>query len=420
MRLRKLSILSPAVVLSTAALLNIVAPQLAHATPATLYWCNTASSNFNTAGNWNTNSSCSGGTNEVPATGDNLVFDSTNLSGSATVDDDMSGLSVGSITFQGSNANAYGYTLASNESNTLTVTGGITQSSGEFATIKLSMTLSGTQSITNTGTSGLVIGDYTGTTPTTLSIGTSAITMVGNSTCAATNIYSALTGSGTIHDNYTTGGVSLNTDSPGFTGTINVNGAEFLANSGQALGSSAATTAVANGATLALGYSANTSFPENISLDGTGAGGVGTIVTQTPQSMDCSGGGGSSNSGTAYTATLTGAVTLLSNVTVLTNQGYNLAVAGPLSGDFTLTAAPNSAGSLTIDSSNNTSNTPNTTTNGSSSNTPGTPDTGFALASAHPIITLGVASLSALFIAGLAYYNKHGLSAVRAKAKHKK
>lgn len=419
MRLKKLSVLAPAVVLSSAALLNILVPQLAHATPPTLYWCNTAGSNFNTASNWNTNSSCSGGTNEVPATGDNLVFDVTNLSADATVDDDISGLSVGSITFQGSNSSGYYYTIASSENNTLTVTGGITQSSVEFANIKLNLTLSGAQSITNTNLGSLAIGDSSGITPTTLSVGTSTITMVGNTSCAATNIYSSLSGSGVIDDNYTTGGVSLNTDSPSFTGTINVNGSQLVSNSSQALGSSAATTVVASGASLALGYSANTSFPENISLDGTGPSNVGTIVTEAPQDMDCGAGGGTGYS-TTYVATLTGTVTLQSNATILTNQGYDLDVDGPLSGDFTLTAAPNSAGTLTIDSSDNTSNTPNTATNSSSANAPSTPDTGFALASAHPIVTLGVASLSALFIAGLAYYNNHGFSIARTKTKHTK
>jgi len=421
MKLKKLSTLAPALVLSSAALLNILVPQLAHATPVTLYWCNTASSNFNTASNWNTNSSCSGGTNEVPAAGDNLVFDATNLTAAATIDDDISGLSVGSITFQGSNGSGYYYTIASTEGNTLTVTGGITQSSADFANIELSLTLSGTQSITNTSIAGLTIGDSSGTTPTTLSIGTSTITMVGNATCAATNIYSSLSGSGVINDDYATGGMSLNTDSPSFTGTINVNDdAQLVSNSGQALGSSAATTVVTSGASLALGYSANTSFPENISLDGTGPSNIGTIITQAPQPMACGAGGGSGNSGTTYTATLTGTVTLLSDATIFTNQGYNLAVDGPLTGNFTLTAAPNSAGTLTIDSSNNTSNTPNTTTDSSSASAPKTPDTGVALASAHPIVTLGIASLSAFFIAGLAYYNNHGFSLARTKTKHTK
>ncbi|HUB92990.1 MAG TPA: hypothetical protein VMB52_00625 [Verrucomicrobiae bacterium] len=396
-----------------------------HALGTTLYWCDVAGTgtvDFNTAGNWNTNSSCSGGTAEVPAAGFNLVFDNTNLTASETINDDISGLSLGSITFQGTSASFYGYTLASTNSYTLTTTTGITQNANSTATLKLNLTLSGSQAITNTSTSQLNIGDSTGATATTLTIGSNTLTLTGNATCAAMNVYSALSGGGALTDNYTSGGVSLDTNSPNFTGTINVNGAFLNANSAQALGSSTATTVVASGASLGLGYAANTTYPENITLSGAGSGGAGTIVTGTISPVLCGAGGGSGNNSTTYTATLSGTVTLQSNATVLTSQGYNLTVAGPLAGAFTLTAASGSTGTLTIASSNNTSNTPNTPSASSTPTTPttpGTPDTGFALAAAHPAATFAVSAIAAGLIAGLAFRANRKLAPVRAKTGRK-
>ena len=351
MKLKRLSALGSALVLSISTLLSIgFAGTAFAAAPYTCTWTGATNNNFNTAGNW---TGCNSAAPQ-PADNDNLVFSNTSLSAEANLVNDITGLQVNSITFSGTNSSYYGYAITGNS---ISISGGITQSANTFSTLDVStLTLSGSQTF-SLSNAGLTIGDSTQATSSTLSIGSNTLTISDSTSCTGLKIYSALTGSGTITDNTTTG-VSLNTDSPSFSGAINVSSGYLSANSGQALGASSATVSIASGASLFLGYTSNVTYAENLNLNGSGVSSGGTVITGQPAlyGAQCAGGVGTP---TTSTATLSGNVTLLSNSTVYTGQYNNLDVTGPLSGSYTLTSASGSAGTLTVNSSNNTSQTPN-------------------------------------------------------------
>lgn len=376
-------------VLTVSSAMVLALPGVAHAAGTTLFWCNTTGTgtlNFNTASNWNTSNSCSGGTAQVPVAGNNLVFDVTNLTANETIDDDISGLSVGSVTFQGTSTNGYLYTIGSTAGNALTVTANIVNSVVGTpvggTTLDLDVIISGSQILSDPG--GALVFDKT----KTLTISNGSTLNITNAGSLGTNL-PILAGSGTINGTATDGPVGVWGSSPSFTGTINVaSGGEVVAGANQALGGSSASTVIANGASLGIIYFADIALSENITLTGAGTAGAGaTILTNPPY-------GGAAGAPTSpFTATLSGNVTLASNVTAKLNSNSNLVISGPLSGNYTLTAATGSQGTLTISSSNNTSKTPNTAV--PSGKIPGTPDTGFALAAAHPLVTLGFSLLAA-------------------------
>src|SRR6187431_1579524 len=73
---------------------------------ATCTWTGASSDNFNTAGNW---SNCGSG---VPQTGDNITFDNTSLSADKTLNNNITSLSVATITFSGTGS--YTFKLSGN------------------------------------------------------------------------------------------------------------------------------------------------------------------------------------------------------------------------------------------------------------------------------------------------------------------
>lgn len=332
---------------ATLGLLTITFPQIASATaPYTCTWTGATNNNFSTATNW---SGCNSAA-PVATDNDNLVFDNTNLNASKTLNNDITNLQLGSITFSGTSSQFYNYTLTGN---TVTISGGVTQNSNVYQTMKLNVTLSGNQSFS--GSSTLYIGDFSSVGAQTLALSSYNLTLSFSGSCNSVKIYSTLTGSGNLTDNSNI--VTLNADSPNYTGAMAVNsGSSLAANSSQALGSSTSTTTVASGAALDLGFSSDTTFAEPITVSGTGVGSAGAIIASDPVVGVCAGGGGST---TTHTATLSGHVTLLGNTTVNPTQYHNVNITGQLSGSFTITIVPGAVGTLSINSSNNTSNTPN-------------------------------------------------------------
>lgn len=340
MKLKRLSAVGSAFVLSIASLLTIAFPGIAHAAaPYTCTWTGGGgNSNFNTAGNW---SGCNSAAPQ-PGDGDNLIFDNTNLSANASPVNNISGLTVGTITFQGTNSNYYYFDITGNA---ITVNSGITDNGGSGQDdLDVNITLGGNVTVNATSNGiGLGIGDSS----TTLTTAGHTLTFSGSqSTCYEDLINAALAGSGNIVDN-SAGALDLFTNSSSYTGAISVNdGVVGLMSSG-VFGSTTGVT-VANGATLDLnmGIAAqNTTYNFPLTLAG------GTLAADSGgQPGGCAGGGGTPPT---YTATLSGALTLTAN-----SQYYggeysgainNVTVTGTYtSNGFTLTSATGSQGTLTL------------------------------------------------------------------------
>ena len=355
MRFKRLSALGSTLVLSISSLLMIVLPGIAHATgPAfTCTWVGGTNTSFATGANW---TGC-GGLAPVGSDNDNLVFNTSSLSASQTLTNNIAGLTVTNMTFSGTNSNYYGFTITGNA---LTILGGITQSSSAYTELNLDVTLGASQTFAISNSSNLYIGDQTLSTSHTLALGSFALTITDAATCSGVSILSALTGSGTLNDNANR--LVLNSASPSYTGAVNVNTGTLQVNNSQSLGTGSAGVTVASGAAIAYGISANTTFAEPLTISGTGVSSNGAILADIPSTnaAGCSGGGGGPS--TAYTATLSGNITLLGNTTANpTDVDHNIAVTGGLSGNYTLTVVPGASGTLTINSSSNTSLTPNGT-----------------------------------------------------------
>jgi hypothetical protein len=350
--------LATASVVAFSALLTVGITGIAHAATS-LYWCEPVSSDhkFSTAANWNTAADCSSGTNQAPAGGEDLVFDSANITTATSLNNDVSNLSVESMTFTG-NTNSYTIT-----GNAMTLTGaaaGLTQSGTNLPHLNVALTLTGSQTFT-TGAEMSLGGALSGS---------GNITMAGSGTL---DLVTSPSYSGTLTD--ATGIVSLSNTSGTFAfGTITVT-------SGGAL-------------TLTNTATGDATFTFPLNLGGTGSGSIKALnVSQT------SGG----------TSVLAGTTTLTSNV--LVDGVGTLNITGPLAGAFTIGVDTGQSLTLNINSSNNTSNTPNTVTAGDTSgadggSAPGTPDTGFARVAAHPVVTLLATVTSAAVIFGIARFTR--------------
>ncbi len=326
-----LSVISSLVLSVTS--LAVLAPSIAHAAaPYTCTWTGATNSNFNTAGNW---SGCNSAAPQ-PGDGDNLVFDNTSLGADASLNNDITSLTVGSITFQGSGSHTF--TLSGNG---LTIASGITDNGSFFPTIKLALTLSASQ--TFGGSYGYTFGDSG--TPSTINLNGHNLT-IGAVTAY---MYDALTGTGnlTVQNG---GGVYLYEASSGWTGgTTITSGAQVYAYSGSSFGTSSSTVTASNGGLFFCGLNGAT-VAQALSIGG-GTSSLGAIGAY----IDCN---QSSNAAASVAnVTLSGAVTLTSNTTV--DAAGTLTITGPLSGSFTIVPITGMTGTLAISSSNNTSLTPN-------------------------------------------------------------
>lgn len=298
---------------------------------ATCTWTGATNDNFNTSSNW---SGCGSG---VPQTGDSITFNVASLTDYKTLNNDISSLSVSTVTFTGTNANSYNYEITGNA---MTITGGVVANApGSF---KVPLTLGASQ--TWSGSSYITVGTFVA--PKNITMGSSNLTV----TAAALYANSVLSGSGNL---IVDSEVTLSQSSPSWTGNTSVGANDsILIDKANSLGSTGTITIASTG-TLALCGLNGATVQNPISVGGTGAG-FGAIIAAT----GCAGGGGSGDTSAAK-AILSGAVTLTSNTTVAAQN--ELKLTGALSGDYTISMAAGAAGTLVIDSSNNTSKTPNGT-----------------------------------------------------------
>ena len=329
MRLKRLSTIFSATVLTMSSLLGLGFAPFAGATANNCTWTGASTNNFNTAGNW---SSCN---STVPQSGDNLVFDNTSLSADTTLTNDISSLSVGTISFSGSGQHVYTIT-----GNAVTVGGGIAVSANDYGIVNVPLTLGADQTFSTGNQSGLILGDSS--SPSTITLGSHALTLTSgaNSCTQFLRFNDALSGSGSITDNATI--VTLNTDSPNYTGAVTVSGGRLYANTAAALGSGTGSTTVASGASLIFGLSgSNETINEPLSLSGSGYGSLATLSADVPYAGGCSGGG--PNGGTA---TLTGTIALQTDIVY--GGSLNTNITGTYtSNGHAITVSTGAAGTIT-------------------------------------------------------------------------
>ena len=377
MKLKRLSSFSSALVLSVSTLLTIGFTGVAHAqAPYTCTWTGSGDgTSFSDASNW---SGCNSAA-PVATDNDNLVFDNTSLASDSSLNNDITSLALGRITFQGTNSSNYSFTITGDA---ISLAGGITDTSNSaINSIETDITITASQSFTDTnGASVLTIGEPLGSNA--LNIGSYTLTLASDNptTGGAININSALSGTGNIITDGGTSGLGLYyfyDDANGYSGQVNINNGQTIIETINAFGT--ASVIVANGASFGIETSGTSdTFSNPITIGGSGISSGGALVVADGCSAS-EGRGGCSDSGTTK---LSGAIILTANTTVGTNATVD--VSGSVTGNYTISLASSSAGSLTgtltgIQSSN-------TSGNGSSSSTtaaPKTPNTGFALTGAR-------------------------------------
>jgi len=278
-----------------------------------------------TAGNWVDDA--------APLTGDSLVFPKNDGASNIALTNDLdSGVCVNGITLDANGANKYNGYVISGTALSLSGTYTVTAGQGYNSLVLSSVSLCGDLSISSNST--LSIGQYD--SPGTLAMSTYSITA---GTSAFINIYSVITGSGSI----TGGGYSnirVHDDSPAYSGAITSSG-YIESSKANSLGTGAVT--ISSGGQLYFCLAADTVIANDISSGGDNALSVGCL-------------GGPSND---ITAELTGTITLTANTT--SYIAGTLKISGPLHGNYTIGAASGTTGQLVIASSDNTSLTPNGT-----------------------------------------------------------
>lgn len=384
-RLRKLV---PAAVLALTPVLTFLAPGIANA--ATITW-----TGGGTDGNWSTTANWSGGV--IPASGDTVVIDNaaTFTNGS---DDDIANLNLAGLTFIN---DASGGTLNVTMSQPLTISGPITQDSTVTTTTDSigtsggggTLTLGSNVTVTSSG-GGLTLG----ADGDTLDLGSNTLTFTDDGTHGSIVAVDAnITGSGSVVFNGPVTDYQLwgtNT----YSGTTHVIATDLPvdnANNTNAFGTSAIT--IENGGSVSFTYAADTTISNPITVTGTASGSPVTSlnfgstvagVTLTVPNVTLNGSTRFANDNAAGTTLTVNLAGIQANGHCVEYLGYgNDATNGPANG---FTNGP--TGCILQAPVGNTQ-----------ANTPKTPDTGFALAAAHPVETLALTVLGAAIIGGAAY-----------------
>lgn len=310
MKIKKLTSIGAAFVVAFSSLFILVSPQSASAVaPYTCTWTGAVDNNFSTAGNW---SGCNSAAPQA-ADGDNLVF--PNTVSNLTPNNDLSGATFGSITFQGT---AFGMTISGNS---FTVTGGITDNS---------------TGVEPAGTGGSAITNnitFTGNQSITVTASTQSLDLTGVVSGSA-NLTKAGAGALYLGGNNT------------FSGSMTINAGQVLAYSTTALGGTGAGTTVNDGGNLVFNLSNGSTVSEPLTFNSTSSPAITT--------KSCQG-----SCATGYAMTLSGSITLQKDL--LFASTVTTTITGALSGSFAIQMLPGQQGSLIINSSNNTSGTPNGT-----------------------------------------------------------
>lgn len=341
---RKVKTVVAGAILAATPLLTLLVPGVAHALPTDYcQWNGSTSTAWNTAANWTAvGAGCAGG---VPSTGDNLVFGNV-AAANAPTNNDITGLSVASIDFEAVDA---GQALGGNA---FTLTGNVTN---------------------NTGSSNNIGNN--------VAISSASVMDIGN--MAAVNFTGVVSGSGNI----TKQGAGDVDFVGGFTntGALTVNAGQVFLLVQSAADFTGSSITVASGATLAYdafdysGFSANYTLSKPITTAGT---------------LDFSAINGAGD------VHLTGTLTLTGDTVVKTLSGIIVHIEGALQGPgFKVTAT--GAGQVLNESTSNNTDTPTGDVNGAGVAADGgltAPDTGFAMASTHPGVTLAITLVSAAAI----------------------
>jgi hypothetical protein len=357
--LRRIRNLLAAAILAATPMATVLVPAVAHAAVDTCTWTGAVDNTFSNGGNW---SVCDNG--GVPENGDSLVFDTS--ASANDPDNDMSSMSFADVSFIGTGGAPITMT-----GNGFTITGDVNDSSDQANTIANNVTITGT---THFDVVDPALLDFSGTVA-----GSGSIISNGSGTVLLEDL--TLTGSLTVND-----------------GVVNV-----LATG--ATDATVSSVTVATGAVFgydAFGYStpaATYTLSTPINSDG------GILDFETL--------GGSG----PFALNLTGTITLTANTDVQVTSGTVVHVQGSLHGPtFKLTTA--NAGAVLNESTDNTSATPagDITSSGTSGGTsgggttPAAPDTGFALVSAHPAVSMAITVLAAGSILAIARLTRNATS----------
>ena len=384
--------------LALASLFSLGMGGKANATGLTLYWCYPYNGVFSTAAYWNTtDSACpTGSTNTIaPGAGDNLVFDNSIVENGSGIDpmNDITGLDVNSITFQGSGPGGYVIEQQNaGSTNAITVDNGITDigTSGLTNNINAGINLNGNQTISVTGSDKLAIGSM-------VNLGSSNLTV----SSSGNNINIAgFSGTGALIFASPSSGVAkytISAASSSYSGPVSINsGANVQDTSGSLNGLGSGTITVNNGGSLTL-HSPNSSgtLSNNLVLSGSGDGtaNYGAIVSCLSQSCSPS------------NLNLSGLVTLNGNTEVV-NGSYSPGNTPSSVATFNFTDKLTTNGhTLTgVAGSSTVLNLPaNASGSSASAKAPGSPDSGEGLVSSHVYLTL-IATLlisSGLIIIGV-------------------
>jgi hypothetical protein len=351
--------------------------------------------------------------NVIPTNGDDVIIDNAAIANQTDSPiDDIAGLSLTSITFiNDSSASEVDITLGAD----ITVTSAITQASSVTTTTNFigyeftpwAITLGGNVTISSNST--LIIGADTGLND--LDIGSNTLTL-NESSAAGSTIWLAanIIGSGNVvYDAaHTEFDVSGNNTYSGTThvihtaaqGVVKADGNNF-----DPFGASAVTIESTGFVNLTQ-YNANTTISNQFIVNGVGSGtptkslnfGDDSTagVTLTVPNITLNGDTEFDNTSVASPPLVANLAGITANGHCIVYQGYGTDTSDGPSNGFT-----NGATGCVQSAS-----TGGPTTPGSSSGTPTTPNTGFALVSAHPVVTLTLTTVLAGSIFGIAQVNR--------------
>jgi fibronectin-binding autotransporter adhesin len=346
MKIKRISSFCSALLLSASSMFVIAVPK---ALAATATWDGGTDSNYN----WTDAENWAG--DVAPTAGDDLVFPA-DITNSDTNNDFTAGTSFNSITLSGAATSFSAYSVTGNA---FVIAAGInltmTGSNGSLE-IDAPLTLSAAQTL-SAGDNLLYIDG-------TLSIGANAITL--NSGTGYLSVQGVLSGSGSITKSGTSS-LSLGGDNSSYSGAITVSAGTLYADHANALGTATPGTTVNTAADIYIATCDDSlTIGENLTLTGASSDTAGDFPTPKlhTSAKGCMGGGGSTESygffATEGTVTLSGAITLGSDVT-FGSFAKTTTLTGSLSGAFAINLLPGYSGKLVVNASSNTSSKPNGT-----------------------------------------------------------
>lgn len=332
MKIKRLANFTAASLLMVSSLLTFSLP-LVHAVAQNCTWTGSGvDTKFSTVANW---SNCGGA---APLNGDNLVFPTG--ASNYSPNNDLTSASFNTITFSGVQTTIDFYDISGN---TIILTGGVS----------------------NVGTtSNGYTTDALLNVPLTIN---SNISVVISDLQALVFFNMPISGSGNITESGN-GGLLLNGDNAGYTGTVTVNSATLFASSPNAIGTGSAPGAIINsGADFVMVSCIPFDLNGNLTLNGNSSITTGDFPNpkfgNTSSACNSSGGSGVVEdygvaNDPAGTSAFNGRITLGSDITFAGTLDKTI-IKGQLSGQFKITMLPGYVGKLDVQSTNNTSLLPN-------------------------------------------------------------